>query len=515
MERSRYDHAEAGGMHGFVHVDPAERLDMTGSNDFMPPQGYAQPLPPPPADYGMANVNDFGHRAMDMLQEWGPRVLAAAIILLLGYLIARAVKWAIASVVNKTPLGRHANDPKHHDRHPSTIGAQIGNAAFWLILLVAVMLAAQPLGLASATSPINTMLSDFGAAIPNIIGAVLIFFIGYIIATVAKKATEAAMTLAHAERLTARLGIAQTSAASLPKMVGSIVFALIIIPVAIAALEKLNIRSISDPATAMLRLVLDAIPHVLAAAIIVALAYAIGRFASQLITGFLSGMGFDEALQSMGLFPSTGASSGGSSRVRVSSAVTTTDANGNTVVTSPATSTSGSSMSTPSGIVGTVVMIAAVMFGLTEAFRQLNFEYGSRIILQILSLLGSVVFGAVIIAASVAIANFVSRIVASSTGPGFASTAVKVAIIVLGTAIGLRFMGLADDIINLAFGLILGAAALAGALAFGLGGRQAAAKITDQMAARAQSSGSTAPTTMSTPSSTTSGSTMQTPPSTY
>jgi hypothetical protein len=41
---------------------------------------------------------------------------------------------------------------------------------------------------------------------------------------------------------------------------------------------------------------------------------------------------------------------------------------------------------------------------------------------------------------------------------------------------GLRAMGIADDIVNLAFGLTLGAVAIAVALSFGLGGREAAGK---------------------------------------
>lgn len=472
----------------------------------MAASGYGLPPAPPTIDDGLNQVNDFGHQAMNLLREWGPRVLTALVILVIGWLIARAVKWAIASVVNKSPLGKHANDPAHHDRHPSTVGAQIGNAAFWLIILASVMAAAKPLGLADATGPLSAMMSDFGNAIPNIIGAVLIFFVGYIVASVAKKAVEAGMTVAHAERLTSRVGISPSSAASLPKIIGSVVFALIIIPVAIAALEKLNIRSISDPATQMLRLVLDAIPHVIAAGIIVALAVFIGRFASTLLSSFLSGMGFDDALHSMGLFPSASATTGGAtSRVRVSPAVGETSSSA-----SASASASTGAMSTPSGIVGTLVMVAIVMFGLIEAFRQLNFEYGSRIIAQILTLLGSVTFGAIIIAASVAIASFVSRIVASSTGPGMAATGVRLAIIVLGTAIGLRYMGLADDIINLAFGLILGAAALAAALAFGLGGRQAAARLTDKIAAQTTTGSPPSPTT---PASPMSQSTMRSPPS--
>ena len=59
---------------------------------------------------------------------------------------------------------------------------------------------------------------------------------------------------------------------------------------------------------------------------------------------------------------------------------------------------------------------------------------------------------------------------------------VRYAIIALFTAIGLTFMGLADQIVMLAFGLILGSAAVACAIAFGLGGRDAAARILDRWA---------------------------------
>jgi hypothetical protein len=73
--------------------------------------------------------------------------------------------------------------------------------------------------------------------------------------------------------------------------------------------------------------------------------------------------------------------------------------------------------------------------------------------------------------------------VGSSTGEGsYAEEIVKYAIIALFTAIGLTFMGLADQIVILAFGLILGSAAVAVALAFGLGGRDAAARILERYA---------------------------------
>lgn len=418
----------------------------------------------------VAGTRNFGDNAMLYVQEWGPRILAAAIILLIGYLVARAAKWGVASLVNRTPLARqahrHSGVPEAAGRHPKSVGAQVGDAAFWIVMLIALVLASQPLGLAAATSPIGRMLNDFGAAIPNIIGAGLIFFVGYIVASVAKKAIEAVLTAARSEKLAEHAGLAKSDPTTLPRMVGGIVFALIIIPVAIAALDQLNIRAISDPATAMLSVVLDSIPHVIAAAIILALAFVVGRFASQLLTQFLSGTGFDTTVSKLGLFTSGGSATAG-------------------VEVAPV---SGPSL-VPSKLLGGAVFAAIVIFGLMEAFRQLNFGYGSRMMAEILTLLGSVIFGAVIIAAAVAIAKLIASVIRSSGGAGGELTAkiVQVAIIVLGTAIGLRFMGLADDIINLAFGLTLGALAVAFALAFGLGGRDAAAAVVRRLSGGASS----------------------------
>jgi hypothetical protein len=59
---------------------------------------------------------------------------------------------------------------------------------------------------------------------------------------------------------------------------------------------------------------------------------------------------------------------------------------------------------------------------------------------------------------------------------GLLAMAARVSSLVLAGAMALRQMGLANEIINLAFGLLLGAIAVAVALAFGLGGRELAAR---------------------------------------
>ena len=63
---------------------------------------------------------------------------------------------------------------------------------------------------------------------------------------------------------------------------------------------------------------------------------------------------------------------------------------------------------------------------------------------------------------------------------------VRILIMGLVIAMGLKAMGIADSIVNLAFGLTLGSVAVAFALAFGLGGRQPAERVLSDLIDKAK-----------------------------
>jgi hypothetical protein len=137
----------------------------------------------------------------------------------------------------------------------------------------------------------------------------------------------------------------------------------------------------------------------------------------------------------------------------------------------------------PSKVVGTIAMTAVLIVGMMEAAHKIGGDASAALLFQITELGGKVIFGTVIIVVGLFLARIMASLVGSSTGEaGYAQTIVKYAIIALFTAIGLTFMGLADQIVMMAFGLILGSAAIATALAFGLGGRDAAAHILERWA---------------------------------
>ena len=88
---------------------------------------------------------------------------------------------------------------------------------------------------------------------------------------------------------------------SLSSLIGTIVFVLIIIPGVISALEQLQIRAISDPAINMLNQVLNLLPKLFAAGVVLALFYVAGQFVAELVANLLTRVGFNNLLQWLGI----------------------------------------------------------------------------------------------------------------------------------------------------------------------------------------------------------------------
>jgi hypothetical protein len=129
-------------------------------------------------------------------------------------------------------------------------------------------------------------------------------------------------------------------------------------------------------------------------------------------------------------------------------------------------------------MVGTLVQVAVVWFALIQALALLGFDQVAVLMTDLLALAGRILLGLVIFLVGLYLARLAAEAIRSSgvDQPNLLATAAQAAILVLTGAMALRQMGVANEIINLAFGLLLGAIAVAVALAFGLGGREVAGR---------------------------------------
>lgn len=420
------------------------------------------------------NTQDQMRHWGDVAVDWLPRIIAAIIILVVAHFLAIGVKWALAKLVDRAPGAARHNQGKGPNE---TVGHQLGQVGYWLVLLLGLIAALNALQLSGVVEPLNAMLTNFLSYVPHIVGAAVILFVGSLVAILARNLVEAALQAANIDHWLDKLKLRGLAGrGGLAKAVGTIVFVLIIIPVAIAALQTLQIEAISRPAIEVLSTVLSAVPNVLAAAIILLIGFGIGSWVKSILESVLPSLGLDSMLGRLGIL------AGSASRAPVSSATVTAGG------VAPPSAAAAASTLTPSSLLGTLAMVAIVLFSATEAARVLGFEAIALMTTQIIDLFGRVLFGAVVIAAGVLIANALSSAVKrSGQGEGFAAVIVRWAVIALATAMGLRFMGLANEIVTLAFGLILGSAAVAAAIAFGLGGREPAKKLLEKVSEQASS----------------------------
>jgi len=246
-----------------------------------------------------------------------------------------------------------------------------------------------------------------------------------------------------ADSLGEKAGLSQVlGEQKLSGLVGLIVYIFILIPIAIAALNTLELESITTPASNMLNMILATLPRLFAAVVLLGIAYAAGKMVAGLISSLLEGIGFNNILARLGLGKET-----------------------------------PEGKWTPSAVVGSVVLLAILFFASLEASRLLGFEVVATLVSEFIVFAGHILTGLAIFAVGLALANAVSGALTATgtTQSDFLGIAAKVAIIVLTGAMALGQMGLANEIINLAFGLLLGAVAIAVAIAFGIGGRDIAA----------------------------------------
>jgi hypothetical protein len=393
-----------------------------------------------------------------------PKLAAALIWLGIAWVLATVAKMAVSRVMRTFSVDERLNQEvgTASSERPLLLSDTVANALYWFIFLLFLPLILDSLEMQQALLPVNNLLNQILAAIPKILEAVLIGFVGWLLAMVVRRIVTNLLAAAGADSLGARFGISRTSGGqSLSWIVGTIVYVLILIPTAIAALNALDIQAISQPAIAMLNDILSAVPKIFTAALILALAYILGRWVGDLVTNILRGIGFNNVFSWLGVQPKQ--------PLRLTPTSSDPDA---TILQEPEVPTR-----TPSEFVGIVVQVGIMLFAVVAATDVLGIPALTAIVSGIVLVAGRVLSGLVVFAIGLYLANLAFSLIASSgtRQARLLGQAARIAIIAFVAALALQQMGIGSDIVNLAFGLLLGAIAVGIALAFGLGGREIAA----------------------------------------
>jgi hypothetical protein len=414
-----------------------------------------------------------------------PRLGGALVLLLVAWLLATIAKLVVTRGLSRFNLDDRLAEQTGGttEGSPFLLNDTLGNALYWFVLLFFLPLILDVLNLQGPLQPVQNLLDQILSALPRILTAVLIAAVGWLIARVVRGIVTNLLTAVGTNQIGSRIGLTQaTGGLSLAALIGTIVYVLVLIPTAIAALNALQIEAISAPAVRMLEQILTALPLIFTAGLILAIFYVIGRFVADLVASILTSIGFNNIFRVLGFPPSTAtAATTGRTPPPTTPPTVTGTAPGTVPPGKPAPGTRPvvqSGVRSPSEIAGIVVLVGIMLLGAVAATEVLGFESLTAVVYGLLAISARVLIGLAVFGVGLYLANLAFNLIDSSGGRQariLAQTA-RIAIIALVAAMALQQMGIASSIVNLAFGLLVGAIAVAIALAFGLGGRDVAAE---------------------------------------
>lgn len=379
---------------------------------------------------------------------YAPRLLGAAILLLVAWFLATLLRMLLYRILKGVKiderLAGHMEEEEKEGEEKVSISQTLSNVVYWIVFLFFLPAILSALNLEGLLVPVQGMLETVLTYLPNILGALLILLVGWLGARILQRLVINLLSGLGLDRVSEKANVSSVLGTTKPSaIIGLIVYVMVLVFAVIGALNALALEAITAPASNMIALILQALPAIFAAGLILVIALLVGRLLASLASNLLATVGFNDLLVRLGF-----------SRAKLEQ------------------------QRSPSEIVGYLVLVAIMLFAAIEAASLLGFVVLADLIAQLTVLLGRVVVSVIIFGIGLYLAGVAKEVVLASGGPhaDFLAKLTRIGILILAGSIALRQVGVANEIIVIAFGVLLGAVALTGVVAFGLGGRELAAK---------------------------------------
>jgi len=367
---------------------------------------------------------DYLQNFIDTISSYMTGVTGALVVLIVGWLIALLIKRIVHGLFKRTDWDERLLGNTIVDTNKF-----LANMVYYIFMVIVLMIVLNMLGFTNEFDLIREMIYGFIAFIPKIIVAGAVIFIGYILAKIVSNLVK--MAGSFLDRLAEQIGFKETD--KLVHFLQQIVFIAIFVPAIIQGLNALELDAITTPANNILHKLMDAVPNIIGAGLIIAIFYIGGKFITSFLYDVLKNVGTDSLVEKLHLFMIG----------------------------------DGQSLSK---VISNVLLFFIVFFGIISGIEILGMDRLSEVMHNILNLSGNIIFGLIVMVLGNFVASMLYASMAKSKENEFAAGIVRIGIIGLFLAIALRTMGIANSIVELAFGLTLGSIAITVALAYGLGG---------------------------------------------
>lgn len=367
---------------------------------------------------------------IENITAYVPNIIGALLVLLIGWLIAIGIKKIVSNLLKRTTWDEKVLG-KSNIQNTNNFIAKV---VYYIIMIIVLLIVLEIMGVKQVLDPIKNMVNEFLTFIPNLIGAVLIGFIGYLLAKFVSNLVNIGGNFL--DRVVDKTSFKDTD--KLVNILKKVVFIIIFVPFLIQAFNALQLEAISEPANNILNGFTGMIGEIIIAGLIIMVFVWGGKYLAQFLEDLFRSMGLDKLAE----------------KIKIQNMI-------------------GANQSL-SKLVANLIYFFLVFFGIITAVEILGLDRLTNTLNQILDISGQILFGLIILSIGNYISLLVYNTMTASKNNTFIAGVIRVATLALFIAIALRTMGIANEIVELAFGLILGAIAVAVALSYGLGGRDAA-----------------------------------------
>ncbi|MBQ6596384.1 MAG: mechanosensitive ion channel [Lentisphaeria bacterium] len=392
-------------------------------------------------DAAAVPLQDF----ISTVAKYAPNIAGALLLVFAAWIVAGIVRAAAKTILLKSRINEKLaaqtgmNDPEVFVEYT----AKTAYYTVFLFFLPAILNALKIYGI---TDPLRAMFEKVLTYIPNFIAAAAILVVGLWVAKVVRRAVSGLVVLSTRDAFGEQLGVSSTFGnKGLAAMTGVVAYVLVAIPVVISALNALKIEVLSRTVAGFFDKLLNATGDIIGAALIVFAAIWVGKFASGLVAQLTSHFGLDRFVSGMGF------------------------------------TVEGRETVAPSVIAGKLAFLSILVMAVLAACDILGFTRLADLIKSFSAFGGNILIGIVVLLIGIWLANFAASALRGKCSDIVAS-GVRAAVIVFTVALAISNMNIGDNIVEIAFSLILGAACVAAAIAFGIGGREAAGRLLNSWA---------------------------------
>lgn len=374
-----------------------------------------------------------------------PGLLGAALLLVIALFMAFLAKKLTTKGLDKVEFDSKLQKwgMAKNDEESNIFIETIGSLVYFVTILLFTPFIFTGLNLSGVADPVIIMLNKFWDFIPNLLVSVMIIIIGSYLCKFIKKLSRNLFEGIDVDRWYRKL-IGQQETAEfvtetrLADVLSSIIYVLIYIPIITVALQILGVSTISDPIVSVLNQIVSVIPNVLAAVVLVIIGNFIAKLVADLIESMLKTSGIDKYSQYLNF--------------------------------------KGETSILISNVSAQIIQAVLMIFFLVEAISVLQLDVLNSIGNSIIAYLPAVVSSVIILAVGIIGGNVLATFLAKVSGSKLFGEFIRYGVIIFAVFMTLDQLKFAQTIVNTSFTMLLGAFAVAFALAFGLGGRDFAAK---------------------------------------